>query len=137
MLTADDLRIRLDEPADDWTPDDVMRAESVLASARTVIVTLAGPEQVAEAEAGPNEPKLAALDEATMAYAVPLFRNPERRLQARQGAEYSTSWADSVRAASGIDEARTILTAAGFGATSGGAFTVDTAPNAGYQVPSW
>jgi hypothetical protein len=105
-----------------------MRAEAVLASARIVIVTLAGVDAVTQAETDANEAKLAALDEATLAYAVPIFANPERVLQRRQGADYSVSFADGSEAASGLKEARAILSAAGFGGAGKGAFAIDTVP---------
>jgi hypothetical protein len=126
-LTSDDLRIRLGFSPDDWSAEDTLRAEAVLASARTVIVTLAGTDAVVQAEQDQHEAKLAALDEATFAYAVPIFANPERVLQRRQGADYSVSFADGSEAATGLKEARAILDAAGFSA-AGAAFTVDTVP---------
>lgn len=126
-LTSDDLRIRLGFTTDDWTADDTVRAEAVLASARTVIVTIAGVQEVAQAEDDVDESKLDALDEATMAYAVPIFANPERVLQRRQGTDYSVSFADGSDAATGLKEARAILAGAGFGGQSSGAFAVDMA----------
>lgn len=124
-LTSDDLRIRLGFTADDWSIDDDVRANAVLASARTVIVTIAGVDEVTQAEQDDDDAKLAALDEATYAYAVPIFANPERVLQRRQGSDYSVSFADGSDAATGLKEARAILSAAGFGGSNSGAFTVD------------
>ena len=63
-----------------------------------------------------------------MVYAVPIFANPERVLQRRQGSDYSVSFADGSEAATGLKEARAILTAAGFGGQGGDAFSVDTVP---------
>lgn len=125
-LIDDDLRIRLGFSADDWTVDDQVRADAVLMSARTVIVTIAGVGAVAQAETDVDVGKLAALDEATMAYAIPIFANPERVLQRRQGSDYSVSFADGSEAASGLKEARAILFAAGFGGSNSDAFSVDT-----------
>jgi hypothetical protein len=124
VLTSDDLRIRLGHVPDDWSANDDVRAEAVLSSARTVIVTMAGVEQVAQAETDGNEGQLAALDEATLVYAVPIFENPGRRLQRRLG-DFSESFADSNEAASALKEARAILSAAGFGG-AGKAFAIDT-----------
>lgn len=125
-LTSDDLRVRLGFSSDDWAMDDTVRAEAVLTSARTVIVTIAGVAEVNQAEADVDQAKLDAVDEATMAYAVPIFANPERVLQRRQGSDYSVSFADGSDAATGLKEARQIIAAAGFGGGSSGAFTVDT-----------
>lgn len=127
-LTDVDLRIRLGFTAAKWSGDDVIRAEAVLASARTVIVSLAGADQVAQAETDEDTAKLEAVDEATLAYAVPIFANPERVLQRRQGSDYSVSFSDSSDAATGLKEARAILAAAGFGAANRDAFSVDTVP---------
>lgn len=125
-LTADDLRIRLGFASDDWTTDDDVRADAVLLSARTVIVTLAGSQNVTQAEDDDDTAKLGALDEATLAYAIPIFANPERVLQRRQGSDYSVSFADGSEAATGLKEARAILSAAGFGGSGKNAFEVDT-----------
>jgi len=125
-LTSESLRVRLGFTSDDWTVDDDVRAEAVLSSARTVIVTIAGPEAVDTATTDSDMQKLDALDEATMAYAVPIFANPERVLQRRQGSDYSVSFGDGSDAASGLKEARQILNAAGFGDSIKSAFTVDT-----------
>lgn len=125
-LTADDLRVRLKFPQDAWDQAWDVFAEADLESARTVMLTYADPDAVEQAEQDNDEQKLAALDEATLTYAVRLFGNPERKLQQRQGADYSTSWADSVKAASGLEEALAILDGAGLRGTSGKAFTIDT-----------
>lgn len=135
--TSDDLRIRLGFAPDDWSTADGVRADAVLASARTVIVTLAGVDAVARAESEDDQPRLDAIDAATMVYAVPIFANPERVLQRRQGADYSVSFADGSEAATGLKEARAILSAAGFGGPVGGAFAVDTvAPLPVVHAPS-
>jgi hypothetical protein len=125
-LTSEDLRLRLGFKDEDWSTHDDVRADAVLASARTVIVTLAGPSEVAEAEVAENATKLGALDEATMVYAVPIFANPERVLQRRQGSDYSVSFSDGSEAVTGLREARAILSGAGFGASASAAFSVDT-----------
>jgi hypothetical protein len=74
---------------------------------------------------------LGAVDQATMIYAVPLFGNPERKLQQRQGSDYSTSWADSVMAATGLEEALKLLDDADLRKKGGDAFSVDTVPLTG------
>jgi len=134
LISPTDLRIRLGFTSDDWTADDDIRADAVLFSARTVVVTIAGVDQVAKAEEAQDDAKLAALDEATMAYAVPIFANPERVLQRRQGSDYSVSFADGSDAATGLKEARAILTAAGFGGAGSGAFSVDTVSAGGLEI---
>lgn len=125
-LDADDLRVRLGFSEDDWTADDTVRAQAVLASAYAVILTFAGPEAVEYASTVADEPKLAAVDEATLTYAVALFANPERALQRRHGPDVSVSFADATGAATGLQEARQILAAAGFGKPPAGAWSYDT-----------
>jgi hypothetical protein len=126
-VTPDDLRIRLGFLSDDWTAADDLRAEAVLESARAVILTFADPTVVAQAEQDNNEAKLAAVDQATLIYATPLFANPERVLQRRQGSDYSVSFADGSDAANGLKEALAILDAADL-RPGGDAFAVDTVP---------
>ena len=124
-VTADDLRVRLGFAEQDWDADDRVRADAVLASARTVVIALAGADRVARAEHDHDEAKLAAIDEAVVAYAVPIFANPERALQRRLPVGSSTSFSDGSDAATGLREVRTILSAAGFTARNAGrAFVV-------------
>jgi hypothetical protein len=132
-LTADDLRIRLGFTHDDWSVNDTVRAEAVLMSARTVILSFADAATVAQAEQVDDTTKLAALDEATLVYATPLFANPERVLQRRQGTDYSVSFADGSDAANGLKEALAILDAVELRG-GGKAFSVDTVPM-GYLAP--
>jgi hypothetical protein len=127
-LGPDDLRIRLGFPTADWTSDDDERAQVVLESSRAVILTYVDAERLAEAVGDDDTVLLGAVDQATLVYAVSLFANPERKLQQRQGADYSTSWADSVKAATGLEEALAILEEAGIRRKGGGAFAVDTVP---------
>lgn len=118
MVTADDLRIQIGFSTADWTADDALRADAVLARARRVVVALAGSFRVARAEAVADQDKLDAVDEATMAYAIQIFANPERALQRRQGSDYSVSFSDSSEAAGGMREVRAILEGA-FGVRAG------------------
>jgi hypothetical protein len=124
--TPEDLRLRIGFPAESWSPFDDERAEAILASARSVILTFVDPDKLQDAIDTNNLVVLGAVDQATMIYAVPLFGNPERKLQQRQGADYSTSWADSVMAATGLEEALKILDDADLRKKAGNAFSVDT-----------
>jgi hypothetical protein len=124
--TPEDLRLRIGFSADMWTPFHDERAEAILASARSVILTFVDPDKLQDAIDTNNLVVLGAVDQATMIYAVPLFGNPERKLQQRQGADYSTSWADSVMAATGLEEALKLLDDADLRKKGGDAFSVDT-----------
>jgi hypothetical protein len=126
--TPEDLRLRIGFPADGWTAFDDERAEAILASARSVILTFVDADKLQEAIDTNNAVVLGAVDQATMIYAVPLFGNPERKLQQRQGSDYSTSWADSVLAATGLEEALKLLDDADLRKKGGDAFSVDTVP---------
>jgi hypothetical protein len=125
-LVPEDLRIRLGFPTVGWTSDDDERAEAILESARVVILTFVDADLYATAVAAADQTVLGPVDQATLVYAVSLFANPERKLQQRQGADYSTSWADSNKAATGLEEALAILDEAGVRRGAGSAFTVDT-----------
>jgi hypothetical protein len=130
--TPEDLRLRIGFPADSWTPFDDERAEAILASARSVILTFVDPDKLQTAIDTNDLVVLGAVDQATMIYAVPLFGNPERKLQQRQGSDYSTSWADSVMAATGLEEALKLLDDADLRKKGGDAFSVDTVPAYGW-----
>lgn len=124
--TPEDLRLRIGFPAADWTSSDDERADAILDSARSVILTYVDPVKLQDAIDIDNQIVLGAVDQATMIYAVPLFGNPERKLQQRQGADYSTSWADSVKAATGLEEALDLLDEVDIRKKVGDAFSVDT-----------
>ena len=108
-VTADDLRRRLKYPQDQWTSDDADFATAAIESSRVVVESVAGPQAVEIAEETTDEPRLRAIDEATLAYAALLFSNPERVMQRRAGADNSVSFADSSRSAIGLTEIERIL----------------------------
>lgn len=118
MLGADDLRLELGYSSDEWTVDDGVRADAILARSRTVVRGMVGSHRINQAEADVDQDKLDAIDEATMVLAVARFSNPERWLQRNQGTGRSVSMADSSDAAGGRREAREILRGA-FGTRQG------------------
>lgn len=118
MLTADDLRVELGFSDEEWTTDDTVRAETILARSRSVVRSMVGASRFDRAEVEGTTYLLDAIDEATMVLAVARFSNPERVMQRRQGSDYSVSFADSSDAAGGRKEARDILRGA-FGMSAG------------------
>lgn len=108
-VSPDDLRRQLKIPAGEWTSDDVEFAGAILESARVAVVSKAGVSAVAIAEELEDEAKLAAVDQAVLAWAKLAFANPERVMQRRQGSDYSVSFADSSLAAIGMREVEAIL----------------------------
>ena len=108
-VTADDLRKRLKFPSDEWSADDAEFADSAIESSRIVVVSIAGPDAVEIAESTSDQPRLDAIDQATLAYAALLFSNPERVMQRRAGSDSSVSFADSSLAAIGLKEVQAIL----------------------------
>lgn len=108
-VSTEDLRQLLKIPSDEWTSDDVEFGGAILESARVAVVSRAGPTAVAIAEELDDQAKLAAVDQATLAWAKLAFANPERVMQRRQGSDYSVSFADSSTAALGMREVDAIL----------------------------
>lgn len=108
-VTNVDLRRQLKIPADLWTSEDVEFADAILDASKVAVRSVAGPEQVAIAEEVGDAGKLAAFDQAVLAYAKLMFSNPERVLQRRQGSDFSVSFGDSSLAATGLREVQAIL----------------------------
>lgn len=108
-LTAEDLRLELGYPTEEWTADDVVRADAIINRCVAVVRSMVGGWRVDNAEANADQDKLDAVDEATLVLAVARFENPERVMQRRAGSDSSVSYADSSDAAGGRREARDIL----------------------------
>jgi hypothetical protein len=108
-VTPEDLRRQLKFTREEWTNDDWEFAEAILQSADVACRSIAGPTSVQIAEEADDELKLAAFDQAVLAYAKLMFANPERVMQRRQGSDYSVSFADSSLAAIGLKEVEAIL----------------------------
>jgi hypothetical protein len=111
-VTADELRIELGFTGSDWTADDDERAEQIISRARTRVRMIVGGGRFDAAVASGDEGKAAAIDEATLILAIMRFANPEAVLQRRQGPDASVSFADSNRAAAGLDQVKDVLTEA-------------------------
>jgi hypothetical protein len=119
MLSHGDLREELDIPVEEWSQADQDRATRILARSRVVVVGWAGRSRVVRAEVDRHsevpevreraEAQLAAVDEAVLEYARRRFVNPERLMQAREGSDQSSSYADSSDAATGRKEVQEIL----------------------------
>lgn len=108
-VTPNDLRRQLKFTGDEWTTDDTDFADAIIESATVAVRSVAGPASVAIAEEADDTAKLAAIDQAVLAYAKLMFANPERVMQRRQGSDYSVSFADSSLSAIGLKEVQAIL----------------------------
>lgn len=108
-VLPNDLRRQLKFTHDEWTTDDDDFAEAIIESATVAVRSVAGPASVAIAEEADDTAKLAAIDQAVLAYAKLMFANPERVMQRRQGSDYSVSFADSSLSAIGLKEVQAIL----------------------------
>lgn len=101
-VTAEDLRLELDEPVETWTAHDATRATAIIGRCRTRVVAYFGPSAYAAAETAAATDVLELVDEVTLAYAARRFVNPEQALQRRSGSDSSASFADGSDSASGL-----------------------------------
>lgn len=105
MATAEDLRIELGEPAEQWTEHDIARANQILGRCRTRVIAHIGKAALERATDADDLAALGLIDEVTISYAARRFSNPEQTLQQRDGADKSVSWGDGSEAASGLTSA--------------------------------
>lgn len=125
-VTADDLRIELDEPSVQWTVDDQERADDILGRCLARIVAHIGGAAYNAAVEAEDQVALDLVDEINVAYAARRFPNPEQALQRRSGADNSVSFADGSEAASGLTAAEKAALSDAFAGHGPGRF-----------VPAW